>query len=297
MIGQPDLDIALLRNFVAVAEAGGFTAAGEVLGASQSAVSVRLRKLEERIGRRLMERDARQVALTAAGQAFLEDARQVLRTHDTALRRAIGRGPRRSYEIGISDHAAGGLLPGLLAGLREALPEVTLQVQVGHSAGLFAEFAAGRFDAVVGRVDLPLPSDRLLIEDRLIWAVAAGAEPSGEGPLPLVTLDLPCALRGIALAALAAAGRDWRPVFTASGVAAVQAAVAAGLGLACLERRNLPPGCVEAVAGLPALPATKVVLRSRAGGRPGRAVAEAVAAAFDGLAAQARSSFEESITT
>ena len=67
----PDLDLDLLRCFVAVAERGGFTAAGQALGLTQSAVSLKIKRLEELVARRVFERTSRAVALTRDGEMRL----------------------------------------------------------------------------------------------------------------------------------------------------------------------------------------------------------------------------------
>ena len=90
------LDLDLLRTFACVADARNFTAAGRLLGATQSAVSLRIQKLEAQIGRALLKRTPRQVALTEFGESFLIDARRLLGEHDAILRRALAKRPRRA---------------------------------------------------------------------------------------------------------------------------------------------------------------------------------------------------------
>ncbi|MBZ8131925.1 LysR family transcriptional regulator [Afifella sp. IM 167] len=296
MIGLPALDLDCLRAFVLAADTKSFTAAGNALGATQSTVSVRIRKLEERLGRRLMERTPRSVALTQAGAEFLEDARRILVLNDEAVLRMRGGAPR-SFDLGVSDHAAGALLPQLLAGMRQRLPEIAPSVTVGRSAGLFRDFAAGRFEAVIGRPDAEEESDVFLLADRLVWTSSAGLVPARGESLPLVALSAPCDIREIAIGALSATGIAWRTAFVGTGVAAVQAAVSAGLGVACLEARNVPQGCeiLGPEVGLPALPATRVVLRMRDGrmldGPPeSGALREALLEAFGQMCPAARPS-------
>jgi DNA-binding transcriptional LysR family regulator len=97
-----------------------------------------------------------------------------------------------------------------------------------------------------------------------------------------VSLAAPCGIREIVLRALAANGIAFHSVFVGTGVAAVQAAVSAGLGIACLETRNIPPGCRQlgARSGLPPLPHTQIVMRARDRAGGGKAVSAAIAAAF-----------------
>lgn len=279
MNNVPSLDVDWLRAFVAVADTKSFTAAGAGLAATQSTISVRIRKLEERLDRRLMERNPRSVVLTVAGVAFLEDARRILQIHDDAAMRALGLRGKRTFALAISDHAAGALLPRVLATLHRERPDLQLQVTLDASLNLFAAFDGGRYDAVIGRRDDAGPGD-VLLEDKLVWTAAKRFNWTPPEPLAFVSLAAPCSIRDIALGALAAHGVVWRNAFTGTGVAAIQAAVSAGLGVACLETRNVPADCRRLQSGLPKLPRTQVVMNWRRRGPKEDAVAEAIAAAF-----------------
>lgn len=98
----------------------------------------------------------------------------------------------------------------------------------------------------------------------------------------MVSLGPPCSLREAAQRSLDAAGITWTEVFSGGGVAAVQAAVSAGLGIACLSVRNRPPGAalLGLDDGLPSLPSGAVVMLSRPADARVGGLLEAVAAAF-----------------
>ncbi|ODN72053.1 LysR substrate-binding domain-containing protein [Methylobrevis pamukkalensis] len=268
------LDIDLLRTFTVLAEEMSFTAAGARLGATQSAVSVRLRKLEERIGRALFERTPRNVALTAFGAGFLSDARRILAAHDEALARLTAADTPLALSFGVSEHAGGDLLPVALRAMRDLMPRLKLRVTLGLSDGLIADYDHGRLDAVVIRRNLPAPGapagtspgGRSLYRDDLVWAAAPGFVWLPGEPVPLVTIETPCNARTAAVDALEGAGLPYVDAFQSRGLAAIQAAAVAGLGLACLGERHVPAGCVilGAAEGLPPLPASEVVLYQRA---------------------------------
>jgi DNA-binding transcriptional LysR family regulator len=282
----PSLDIELLRSFLAIAEGGSFTSAGVSLGASQSAMSVRIRKLEERLGRRLLERSPRSISLTGFGESFLADARRVLEAHDEAVLKARGREQRPDFSLAVSDHAAGGSLPGVVASLVRRCREVRFLMTVGPSVEIYRAFEDGRYDAVVIRNDPGYAEGRLLFRDRLQWAAAQHFAWRPDDPLPLISLAAPCGVRAAAIAALEACGIAWREVFVGTGVAAVQAAVSAGLGIAPLDSRNLPGDCrmLADDDGLPALPVTELVLHHRARRRDRQAIVAALEATFSEVA-------------
>ena len=265
MARLPTLDIDLLRTFVAVAEASSFTAAGNAIGATQSAMSVRIRKLEDRLGLRLMDRNPRSVTLTGFGEEFLDDARRLLQVHDETAIRMVGLSTARSFALAVSDHAAGERLPRILADLQARCPGVQFLVTVGTSASVFEAFERGRFEAVAIRRDEGAGAGQSLYRDTLVWTAARGTAWHRAHPLPLVSLAAPCGVRATAITALGTAGIVWREVFSGTGVAAVQAAVSAGLGVACLSRWTVPGDAVRLGQehGLPALPSTEIVLHHR----------------------------------
>lgn len=284
----PTLDIDLLRTFAAVADSASFTAAGDLMGATQSAMSVRIRKLEDRLGKRLLERSPRAVALTMFGETFLDSARRILRAHDEAALVAVDRDSRRTVAIAVSDHAAGAGLPTVLADLHRRRPDIQFTVTIGSSVDLLRGFEAGENDAVVVRREVSKGAGLPLYPDQLVWTAVEGFGWRPGTTVPLVSLVTPCGIRAIAIAALGATGIGWREVFTGTGVAAVQAAVAAGLGIACLGARNVPSGCVRFApdAGLPPLPALAFVLHHRLAEPGDETIATAIADAFQAGAAR-----------
>lgn len=257
----PSLDVPLLRAFVTVAEQSGFTSAGDILGATQSAVSLRIRKLEERIGRRLFERSPQSVRLTRFGAEFLLDARQILSAHDKVAHRLSAHGAPVTVSLAISDHAAGARLPEILGFLARRHPGILLTVAVGLSSTI--EDAAADV-TILRRLSQDQRGDPVF-SDRLVWAAAPDLDWSPGDPVPLVALDAACLVRAAAVAALEAAERPWREAFRGAGVAAVQAAAAAGLGIACLDRRNMPTSCIElgAESRLPDLPSSEFLVQWR----------------------------------
>lgn len=260
-----DLDIDLLRSFAAIADTRSFTAAGTRIGATQSAVSVRLKKLEERIGRTLLERTPRSVMLTPFGETFLADARRILAAHDDALRRALVGEPAITLSVGISEHAGGLSLAPALAELRRLVPNLQLRIFLGLSDDLLAAFQNGRHDAVIIRRNTGPTDGRVLYRDDLCWFAAPSLGWRPGEPVPLVTLESPCNARMAAIGALEGAGLAYLEAFLSRGVAAIQAATSAGLGIACLGARHRPDGTsrLGEEHGLPPLPLSEVVLHHR----------------------------------
>ncbi|MBO7771680.1 LysR family transcriptional regulator [Burkholderia pseudomallei] len=261
------LDLDAVRAFVLVAELASFTRAADALGTTQSAVSLKLKRLEAQLGKPLLERTPRRVTLAAVGAAFLPAARELLDAHERAL--AALSSAQRRLVIGVSEHVAVPDLPAVLTGLNRHDPGLALEMHVGMSAGLLAQYDERRLDAAFVRhepgEDPPRDDATLLFTEPLAWLAARGWTPRADEPLPLAVLAGPCGVRAAALRALERAGVWWRERFTGGGVAAVAAAAAAGLAVCPLARRVAPRSLVDVGARLrlPALPDSQVALYSR----------------------------------
>ncbi|MCR0981588.1 LysR family transcriptional regulator [Roseomonas populi] len=272
------LDLESVRLFVLAAEFGNLTRAAEAAGTVQPVVSQRLKALEARLGRRLLDRSPRLVRLTADGAVFLTSARALLAAHDAALRPPDLRPLRLA--IGISDHAAGLGLPALLARLRAALPaHVALELRSGASIPLRADFDEGALDAVLVRREAGGSEGEVLGEDPLGWRGAPDLVLPPGAPVPLALLPPPCGVRAAAERALEAAGRPWREAFRGGSCATLLAGARAGLGLAPMGRISAggAPDLGPAL-GLPPLPPSEIVLHGRAASPEAGAALRALAA-------------------
>ena len=277
---ERSLDLDAVEAFVRIAELGSFTRAAEAMGTAQAAMSLKLQRLEARLGCRLIERTPRYVQLSARGAAFLEHARELLAVHDRAL--ATFAQARQRLTIGISDHVAGPELPALIARMNAQDPQLLIEIRIGSSGDLLQAYDRRELDAVLARMHVGRSDGELLAEEQFGWLAAPGWQHRAGEPLPLATLAEPCGVRAMAGRSLDAAGMAWAEVFVGGGVAAVAAAVMAGLGVAALAPRMLPLGAVDVGTrlALPALPRLPVLLHTRIrDGRPRDALA-ALSAAF-----------------
>lgn len=256
-----DLDPDLLRCFLAVTESGGFTAAGDRIGLSQSAVSLKVKRLEEQLHRRLFTRTSRSLALTEEGELLVGFARRLLAMNEEAVRRLTAPPLEGRLRLGVAEYFVPQHLAGILAGFRRAHPNVRLEVRVGLSSELVAQLENGALDIVVAKRDPGDRSGRVIASEPLFWVTAA--EHAVEtGVLPLLTMPPPCSYRAAAIGALDRVGRSWEIVFTSPSIMGVQAAVTAGLGVAVLGRAAVLDGMrvVVAEAGLPELDGVDVAI-------------------------------------
>jgi DNA-binding transcriptional LysR family regulator len=279
MIERP-LDLDAVQAFIHIVELGSFTRAAEAMRTTQAAVSLKLQRLEERLGGRLVERTPRYVQLSARGAAFLEHARELLAVHDRAL--AALAGARQRLTIGISDHVAGPELPALIARMNAQDQKLVIEIRIGSSGELLQSFDRRELDTVIVRLHAGRSDGEILTEEKFGWFAAPTWQHRAGEPLPIATMAEPCGVRALAGRLLDAVGVPWTEIFVGGGVAAVAAAVMAGVGVAALAPRMLPFGAVDigTKLALPDLPRLPILLHSRVkDGRPRDALA-ALSAAF-----------------
>lgn len=274
------LDVEAIQAFVMVADFQSFTRAAEALGTSQAAISMKLKRLEERLGEKLIERTPRLVRLSARGAAFLGAAREFIAAHERAVA-GLTSAPRR-FTLGIADHVAGPELPTLLSSLHSYDPTLLIEVQIEASRTLLDAFDQGTLDAAIVRREDDRRDGEVLSQERFGWFAAPGFDHKEGEALRLASLATSCGVRNIATRALDAAGISWVEVFLGGGTAAVTAAVSAGLAVGALAYRVAPIGLVEVGEGLqlPPLPSSEIVLHSTVSDASSRGALRTIAAAF-----------------
>jgi DNA-binding transcriptional LysR family regulator len=274
------LDVDAVQAFVLVADLQSFTRAAEALETSQAAISVKLKRLEDRLGEKLIERTPRRVRVSARGAAFLDAAREFLAAHERAVA-GLSSGARR-FSLGIADQVAGPELPLLLARLHAHDPALLIEVQIDASRNLLDAFDRGVLDAAIVRREDDRRDGERLSQERFGWFAAPGFEHRQGDPLRLASLAASCGVRNIATRTLDATGIGWVEVFLGGGMAAVSAAVTAGLAVAALARRVAPVGVVDVgeKLGLPPLPSSEIVLHSTLSDARSRGALRTIAATF-----------------
>ncbi|MGY2047903.1 LysR family transcriptional regulator [Methylobacterium sp. JK268] len=281
MAAGSSLDLDAVRAFVLVADLRSFTRAADLLDTTQAAVSLRLKRLEERLGCRLLDRTPRQVRLSDRGETFLPAARDLLAAQERALAE-LGQAPPQRLSLGISDHVAGPDLAVLLGTLAAHDPGLVVEVRIAASADLAAAFDRGAFDAVIVRRHDDGREGTTVCTDPFGWFAAPGFRRRTGEVLRLASLAAPCGIRATAVRLLDQAGIPWTETFVGGGVLAVGAAVTAGLGVAALARRTAPSGALEVGGdlGLPPLPPSEVVLHARSPGKRAGGALRLLAASF-----------------
>ncbi|WP_454668478.1 LysR family transcriptional regulator [Achromobacter kerstersii] len=254
-------DLDQLRTLVAVLDAGSLTAAAPKVFLSQSSVSEQMRKLEDRAGQPLLVRGKTGVTATPAGERLLAHARAILALSDEAYRDLRGVALQGELRLFITDYFRPGDVARMLRRLNEQYPQVRLHVTIMKSGAIEAAYERGEIDVGISMSiqERGAPRARaqgaLLRREPLLWMAAEGASAPQHDALPLLVLPETCALRQYVERLLSRRGVPYTVSHVASGVAGLQLAISAGLGVACLNESALAPGIARLHApGLPALP-------------------------------------------
>jgi DNA-binding transcriptional LysR family regulator len=230
------LDLDLLRSFVSVVEAGGFTRAGERVHRTQSTVSQQIRRLEEDVGQPLLNRNGKDVTPTEAGERLLSYARRLLSLAEEARDVVARRSDEGAVQLGIPEDFAAYRLAKLLAAFSRARPGLRLDVRADQSIYLKRDLERGELDLALFKRDAGEKGGIAVWPERIHW-VTSKHHPvdSRTGSVPLIGFPAGCLYRKRAIHALESAGRAWHMAYTSSSLAGIQAAVAAGMGLSILS--------------------------------------------------------------
>ncbi|MEZ2298178.1 LysR family transcriptional regulator [Variovorax sp. RCC_210] len=253
-------DLEQLRTLVAVADAGSLTAAAPRVFLSQSSVSEQIRKLEERAGQSLLTRSKAGVSPTEAGLKLLAYARRILAMSDEAFRDLHGETLQGELRLAVTDYFRPGDLTRLLGRLGESYPQVRLNVGILKSDELRAAYARGDFDVGlamnIAGVSAAQPRASVIRRESLAWLGAQGMRLARGEPVRLLALPDTCSLHQFTVALLRRQRVPYALAHVASGVAGLQSALAAGLGVACLNESAISEGVARLATphGLPALP-------------------------------------------
>ncbi|NWB96472.1 LysR family transcriptional regulator [Pseudomonas gingeri] len=259
-----DIEIDLLRAFIAVAETGSFTAAAEVISRSQSAVSQKIIRLEEVLGLRVFERTSRTLTLTSDGERLLVGVRKLMVHFDHFVREIREPAEVNLLRLGISENLVPTQLPKLLSRFSKLYPDVQLELTTGLSNDLLDDHEAGLLDVVIAKrkISVNAQRGRVIWREPMVWMAAKDYEIEASRPVRLVMMRPPCAYRAIMIEAMASVGREWSSACVASNLMGVQAAVAGGLGITALGTSFLQEGMriIKPSEKLPTLPSTEVTV-------------------------------------
>ncbi len=262
------LDVESLRALTAVVETGTFTEAAAALGMTQSAVSWKIKRLEERVGHELVKR-AQEMEPTLDGRDLLLYAERILEAHDEAVEHLSRSDLAGVVRIGTNEDLRGGELADVLARFGRMYPHIRLEVKVQLSGAVREWLDDGDVDLALVQIEANdvRPDDVVLWTEPLRWVHGAGLEFERGAPIPVVSFGPGLVYLDAAEESLRHGGNRWRTVLECPMLSGVQAAVESGLGIAALNTRNITSGMVvwAESSGHP-LPQLSEVIRTGEGG-------------------------------
>ena len=259
-----DLEIGLLRTFVAVAHTRSFTRAAERLNRVQSAISMQIKRLEEIVGARLFERSRRSVRLTRDGEQLLAHANRLIRLNELALADLGRPSVTGRIRLGVTDTSAMYLRP-ILARFAEAFPLTEFEISCARSWEALDALEADEVDLALVTQPCGRSGGRTVRREPLRWVAAKSSPVAEMDPLPLAIFAQGCIYRRAILEALDACGRNWRLAYSSPSRDVLRMAVETGLVVTVLPDSLIGPGLrrLGEKDGLPALPEMEILLHEK----------------------------------
>lgn len=246
-----NLDVESLRAFLAVLEHGGMTSAAGHLGLSQSAVSWKIKRLEERVGKPLLIREGHSLRPSSDGRRLLEDARAIVEIHDRAVDRLRSSELTGTVRLGSNQEIDTQRLSLVLGRFKRSHPSASIEFVLSPSDQAAESVDQGELDVGLIQVDDGdlRPDDVVLWSDDLVWATCCETPYDG-GIVPLITFGEHCFYRPLSEPILSRNGIDYTVAFSGSSNLGVHSAIAAGLGVAVVGSRMLGGDIVEWQRGM-----------------------------------------------
>ncbi|MBR1121761.1 LysR family transcriptional regulator [Bradyrhizobium lablabi] len=258
---MPTLDPELLQAFVAVAEQRSFTRAAVALNRTQSAVSMQVKRLEERLQAELFHRSKTNVDLSAAGEGLLGYARRILSLNEEAVGRVREQNIEGRVRLGVMDDYGTLIVPPLLASFVASFPLIHIEMETGLTSTMTDRLGEA-YDLVIAMHPEGRTEGELLRTEQAVWAASAEHRVEQLEPLPVALYPQGCLFRKWAMQALDKAGRPWRLAFVSHSLSAVEAIAAQGLAVTVVKSGTFPSTLrrLSARDGMPSLPRAQICL-------------------------------------
>lgn len=265
-----DLELRLLRSFLAIYEHGTLSRAAGLLGCTQAAMSMRLKLIETEVGETLFMRRHHRLEATPKAVALYARALGVIAAYDEMISATRSQKPRQRLRLGVPDDYALGILPRALARLG---PDSGYEIEIvcDLSACLASGIEHRQLDLALATLASRPAACLFEAELGLSWTGLAATVPAPPAPLPLAAYPEGCVFRRAMTAALEGSGRPWFIQAQSRTHAGIIAAVRSGLAVTAMARGTAPPGLAELGQGqeLAPLPNIPIYLLGHAPSRLG----------------------------
>jgi DNA-binding transcriptional LysR family regulator len=238
----PNLDVDLLKTFLAIADTGSFTRAAEEVNKTQSAVSMQMKRLEETLARPLFARDGRASRFTNDGEKLIEYARRLVALNDETVSAFTRPELTGTVRFGTPDDYADRFLPEILARFSRTHPLVTVDVDCVMSIYLYDRVKNGELDVSLVTESCNVAADEVFRSEPLVWVTSSRHSVHLLDTLPLAVSHAGCEWRTIVTRALEDAERKYRIAYSSPNSNAVNAAVLAGIAVGAVPELCVRPG-------------------------------------------------------
>ncbi|GBL05660.1 LysR family transcriptional regulator [Glaciecola sp. KUL10] len=235
------LSLDNLRTLVTVIETGSYQKAGELVGRSQPAISLQIKKLEAQINKKLFDKFGQRYQANSHGMWLYEQAKTMLQINDQIFTEFEQETLKGRLRFGIPSEFATRLLPSIIGEFNNRYPDVSLDVSSALSRQLLSVNQRNQYDLVLALISSQQSSDgELLLEDELVW-VGDSRLPLPKKKLSLVLAPDGCMYRSQAIQVLKQQTIEWRIAYTNTDLYGLIAAIKQGLGITVLAKSSVPP--------------------------------------------------------
>ncbi|TVO77808.1 LysR family transcriptional regulator [Sedimenticola selenatireducens] len=258
-----DIDISLIRTFLAVAENSGMTRAAQSLNLTQGAVSQQIKRLEAFFSKPLFDRRQKQMQLTPDGEKLVASANRLLALNDEVLQ--LMRQPEFTGEIllGVPPDIVRPFLPPILRRFNREYPSIRVTLISDATPVLLEMLKKKEIDLTLTTESIQGRQEEHLLTDALVWIGAPNGEACHRNPLPVALGLESCGFRASAAEALNRAGLEWVSICQVGSIEPVIASLEADMAIAPYMSQVIPEtlSTIEPATGLPALPRYYINLR------------------------------------
>jgi DNA-binding transcriptional LysR family regulator len=257
-----NIDVALLRAFIAVAETGRMTTAAKIVHRTQGAISQQIKRLETQFDARLFDRKAGSASLTREGEKLLVNAHRLISLNDEVMDRMRTVDFTGEVRLGVAHDIVRAMMPPVLRRFRQEHPNVLITLMSDTTQTLRADLRERKIDLAILTEPERGDRDQFLLTDQLIWVGAKGGDAHRRRPLSVALGQENCGFRAAAIKALTKARMPWRAICQFGSLESVFATLEADMAIALFLSRTVPDR-LAALRGreLPELPRFHINLR------------------------------------
>lgn len=251
-----NIDVALLRAFIAVIESGSMTAAAARLNVTQGAVSQQIKRLEDFLQKKLVNRKGAGLTASSDGERLFMHAQRLISLNDEVMGIMTAPEFKGLVRLGIPYDIVSPFAAPIMKSFAQAYPNVRLELALDSTKELKKSLSHGKIDLMLSTEShTPKGAERLIRND-LVWVGGLNGTSYQKTPLPLVPYNEDCLFRPAMLEALEKIGRDWVISDAVRNMDAIFAMLQADLGITALLETTVPHG-IEVLGkeqGMPQLP-------------------------------------------